>query len=557
MTDIFELSDELLDELIALDPILATFLGVKGHDSKWTDQSPSGHEARRAFWDNALAQANACSAPDRRSQVAKRVLIDECNIGINGFASGLFKRDINNIDSPWQQIRTVFSVAPDDTAAAWTDIITRLETIQQPLDGYRASLELGQQEGSVAARRQIMAAIEQGRQAAGSNDSSFDGIRNQFDAAAANDAAIRELSSRLDAAIISAKTAYGQMTDWFEDVQLPSAPERDGVGETRYIASAEQFLGETIDPHSLYQWGWEEIERLSNELAQVCARIDPSKTPDEIIDLLMTDPNRSAADVTEFISIMQARQEQALEQLSGTHFNVDERIRTIEVKTAPAGGASAPYYTGPSEDFTRPGRVWYPVDGRTSFPLWEEITTAYHEGFPGHHLQVGWQNAMGDELSRLHRSLVWYPGSGEGWALYAERLMGELGYLEKPDYEVGLLMSQMFRSCRIVIDIGCHLELQIPDDVAFHPGETWNFDLAVEMLHSVAHQPEPMAVSEATRYLGWPGQAISYKVGEQAIIDLRDAWRSAGHTDLKQFHAELLSVGSIGLDLMRELVQPS
>ncbi len=557
MPDIFELSDQLLDDFMQLNPVAATYFGVAGHDDLWTDLSPAGHDAMRQFWVNALAAAEACEAPDRRSEVAKRVLIDECQLGISEFESGIYKRDVNNIVSPWQNIRTVFSGAPADTAEAWVNIIVRLETIDQALAGYQASLEAGQAEGVVAARRQIEAAIEQGHQAAGNDDSSFDGIRDQFTELASDNADIAALGDRLDAAIAHAKSAYGAMTGWFEATQLPAAPAADGVGEEQYVASAQRFLGERIDPHQLYAWGWSEVARLSSEVAAVCARIDDTKSVDEVMELLVTDPDRSAPSVESFIEIMQARQEQALEQLDGEHFEVDDRIKTIEVKTAPAGGSTAPYYTGPSEDFSRPGRVWYPVDGRTTFPLWEEVTTAYHEGFPGHHLQVGWQTAMGDELSRLHRTLVWYPGSGEGWALYAERFMGELGYLEEPDYEVGLLMSQMFRSCRIVIDIGCHLGLTIPDDADFHPGEVWNFDLAVEMLQTVAHRPEPEAISEAIRYLGWPGQAISYKVGEQAIIDLRDEWVAAGHTDLKQFHAELLSVGSLGLDLMRELVQPA
>ncbi len=187
--------------------------------------------------------------------------------------------------------------------------------------------------------------------------------------------------------------------------------------------------------------------------------------------------------------------------------------------------------------------------------MYDEVTTAYHEGFPGHHLQVGWQAAMGEELSRFHRLLVWYPGSGEGWALYAEHLMGELGFLEEVPYEIGLVTSQLFRSARVVIDIGWHCGLTIPDDQSFHPGQAWSFDLATELLRDAAFIEASFAESEATRYAGWPGQAISYKVGEKAILDLRDELSQADGFDTKRFHADLLSVGSIGLDLMRELVR--
>ena len=158
---------------------------------------------------------------------------------------------------------------------------------------------------------------------------------------------------------------------------------------------------------------------------------------------------------------------------------------------------------------------------------------------------------MGEELSRFHRTIVWSPGSGEGWALYAEHLMGELGYLERPEYVVGLLSSQLMRSCRIAIDIGTHLDLAIPDDVTFHPGERWNYDLAYELLTERGLESPESAASEVVRYYGWPGQAISYKVGEQAILDLRAERAATANFDLKTFHSDVLSVGSIGLDLMR------
>ena len=258
------------------------------------------------------------------------------------------------------------------------------------------------------------------------------------------------------------------------------------------------------------------------------------------------------SDIDEFVSLMKDRQTQALEALDGVHFDVPPEIRAIDVQVEPAGGASAAHYVPPSEDFSRPGSVWYPVAGRTHFPLFQEVTTAYHEGFPGHHLQVGVQLARAAELSRFHRLVVWYPGSGEGWALYAEHLMGELGYLERPEYVVGLLSSQLLRACRVAIDIGVHLDLPIPDDVTFHPGERWTFDLAVEMLDGRALLGDETARSEATRYFGWPGQAISYKIGEQAILDLRAEAEAAGSFDPKAFHARVLEVGSVGLDHLRD-----
>ncbi|MEZ5282851.1 MAG: DUF885 domain-containing protein [Acidimicrobiales bacterium] len=405
------------------------------------------------------------------------------------------------------------------------------------------------------ARRQVEIAIEQGRQAAGP-DSSFGPMLDTFGEAVADDSDLAPLRPRVVAAIESAKHAYAQATDWLEAHLLPAANPRDAVGHDAYVAATRIWLGADIDPIATYEWGWEELARLGEDLRAACARIDPDATVDQVLERLGTDPSMCAADAQEFLALMQQRQEQALSELDGTHFVVDPRIRTLEVKAAPPGGAAAPHYSAPSEDFSRPGRVWYPMEGRTTFPLFEEVTTAYHEGFPGHHLQAGTALALGDQLSRFHRMSIWHPGSGEGWALYAERLMGELGYLDKPEYEVGLIMSQTLRACRIVIDIGCHLELTIPDGSPVGAGQTWSYELGVEMMMKVAHQTRHMSESEMVRYLGWPGQAISYRVGEQVILDLRDEWVAKnGADDLPRFHNELLSIGSVGLDLTRDLVR--
>lgn len=553
MIDIFELSSSVVDQLIEQQPELSTYLGAPGRDHLWSDTSPAGFVAARTFWAGIAAQAAACETSNRNDEVAKAVLLAEAEREIRSLDAGHHLSDLNNIASPWQGIRDLFDSMPDDTAEAWGNIVQRLRTIDQPLDGYQACLAMGLGQGAIAAARQVTTAIEQGRAAAGP-ESGLDVLLQRFDAAHGKDA---PLSSRteLAEAIATAKSRIETMTDWLESDYLPRAPAADGVGRQRYTAAAETFLGEAIDPEALYSWGWSELERLATQMTELCATIDPNVSPAEIIQRLHHDPDFGVEGVDAFLSVMLERQQSALRELDGSHFEVPAEIRAIEVKAAPPGGALAPYYASPSEDFSRAGCVWYPVGDRSFFPLYEEVTTAYHEGFPGHHLQVGWQAAMGEQLSRFHRLLVWYPGSGEGWALYAEHLMGELGYLEETAYQVGLVVSQLFRSARIVIDIGLHCGLAIPSDQPFRPGEDWSFDLAVEMLREIAYVPTSLADSEATRYAGWPGQAISYKVGERAILDLRDELSTGDDFDLKEFHAILLSVGSIGLDLMRELVR--
>jgi uncharacterized protein (DUF885 family) len=132
--------------------------------------------------------------------------------------------------------------------------------------------------------------------------------------------------------------------------------------------------------------------------------------------------------------------------------------------------------------------------------------------------------------------------------------MEQMGFLDKPDYVFGFLSAQMLRACRVVIDIGSHLGLAIPESQPFHPGEEWSFELGVEMLQQYATLERQYAESEMTRYLGWPGQAIAYKVGEREILDIRANLETRAGFDAKKFHADLLEIGPVGLEVVRDLL---
>jgi uncharacterized protein (DUF885 family) len=285
-------------------------------------------------------------------------------------------------------------------------------------------------------------------------------------------------------------------------------------------------------------------------------RISPGATVESATELLDSDPSRVVEGVDEYRRWLQELHDEAITALHGTHFEIPAEIQRVEVMIPPAGSAAAAYYTGPSEDFARSGRTWWPTMGRTTFPKWDEVTTAYHEGVPGHHLQVGGARCLGDKLSRYQRLLGFISGYGEGWALYAERLMGELGFLENPDYQMGLLSAQALRAVRVIIDIGMHLEMRIPAGERFHPGEVWNHDLAVEFSIEKCRRPREFMASEVVRYLGWPAQAISYKVGERFWLEARESAkkRMGAEFDLKRFHSEALDLGPMGLgQLKREI----
>ena len=528
-------------------PIAATNFGITGRDHLCTDYSPDAFAARVDLYRSTRDQLAPHLGSDDRSQAfGADVLSRWLDEQVREFESGEWRRDLNHIESPFQKMRDVFDVMgranPDD----WEAIVARLDGFGGMLAGYKASLAVGIEAGDTVARRQVESVIEQ-VEAAASRDSRFLAFPGEAAAAGVD-------PERVQSAVDRLREACASFAEWLRSNYLPAAVMEDGVGRDRYLEGVDVFLGLEIDPEDTYSWGWDEIHSIRDDMRRTAADIDPEATVEEVIEVLRTDPSRSAATRAEFVDFVSGIQQEAIGQLAGKHFDVPDELKVVTVNIAPPGGSLGAWYMSPSEDFSRAGSIWYAPGERERIPYWQEVSTAYHEGFPGHHLQVGTAVLQKERLSRFHRLAIWYSGSGEGWALYAERLMDELDYFEKPEYRLGLLASQLFRSVRVVVDIGCHLGLSIPDHAPIHGGDRWDYERAVDYMNLIGLRARDMSESEVKRYLGWYGQAISYKVGEREILAMRDRARTEPGFDLKEFHRRFLDAGAIRLDQMWEVM---
>ena len=556
MSRVFEIADRYVDELAALSPALATSLGIPGYEREMPDFSPDGAAAVAALNRSTVAELESAASEGERDRIAKEFMLERLGARLALHEAGEHLRELRIIASPMDSTRSIFDQMPKNTEEDWSNIAARLSLVPQALAGFRTSLNEGIEVGLVAAERQ---AVECERQAviwSGNDPDSegfFDLLLETFEGASIDSV---PLSNDVKAGVRAAKEAYEEMGRYLHDLYAPKATSREGAGEERYALANRVFLGAEIDLKETYEWGWEEQWRIEREMTKTAARIADGGSVRDAMQILDHDPARSVAGINTYQEWLQELHDEALEALHGTHFEIDEQIRTIEVMIPPPGGALAPYYSGPSEDFARPGRTWWPTGTRTVFPKWSAVSTAYHEGVPGHHLQIGSSRCLGDNLSRFQSLLGFVSGYGEGWALYAERLMGELGFLENPDYYMGMLSAQSLRACRVIVDIGMHLELKIPDADKFHPGEVWKRGLAREFVTTRSLQEPEFVASEIVRYLGWPAQAISYKVGERKWLEVREEAkkRSSGAFDLKQFHHDVLDLGPLGLEqLEREM----
>lgn len=551
MGDIDAIADRYVDEYAAADPVTATYMGISGHESELTDYSPEGFAARAELQRRTLARLErslAVAPTTAAEQVAGNAMRERLALDVELYDAGVTSSELNVIESPLQSLRGVFDLMSTDGEEAWEAIARRLSGFPHALAGFRESLRQAAADGRVAARRQVVACADQCRAWRPDADDVFGALVARY----RSDGPLRP---ELERAMATTVEALADFERFLREELAPLAPEKDAVGRDRYALASRFFLGADIDLEETYAWGWEELARIEDEMAEVARRISPEDSVDDAVRLLDADPTRSLPDKESFRRWLQDLTDETIAELADTHFDIPEPIRRMECCIAPTteGGI---YYTGPSEDFTRPGRMWWsvPKDVR-SFSTWREVTTAYHEGVPGHHLQIAQTVYRSDLLNRWQRLLCWVSGHGEGWALYAERLMDELGYLDDPGAKLGMLDAQAFRAARVIVDIGMHLELPVPSNrFRWREGETWTPEHGLEFLLRHSRIEEEFLRFEVDRYLGWPGQAPSYKVGERIWLQARrEAERRKGSAfDLKEFHRDALNLGSLGLDLLRE-----
>ncbi|GAA1931197.1 DUF885 domain-containing protein [Microbacterium aoyamense] len=545
-TPIDTIADAWVDTLAELEPSLATYIGRFEYNDRFGDYSPEGTERLVAEARATHAALSAATPADAIDEVTKVDLLREIDLQLELHDADWHLRNINVIASPVQELRSVFDLMPTATADDWSVVATRLRALPGAIDGYVETLRQGIAKGVVPARRQVVESITQiGRYTADSGFfATFAG-----DAAPAEGQLPASLAVELSDSANAARVAYDQLADFLSRELAPASSEKDAVGRELYALNSRRFLGATIDLDETYEWGVEELRRMVEEQTSIANEIKAGASVEEAVAFLEQDASRKLHGTDALQKWMQETSDRAVEELGRTHFDIAEPIRRLECMIAPTkeGGI---YYTGPTDDFSRPGRMWWSVpEGVTEFDTWRELTTVYHEGVPGHHLQIAQAVYNRAQLNSWRRLLGGTSGHAEGWALYAERLMQQLGYLDDPADRLGMLDGQRMRAARVVLDIGVHLEKPRLDGSG-----VWDHDYALDFMRGNVNMPDEFVQFEVNRYLGWPGQAPSYKVGQRIWEQLRDdvAAREGAAFDIKAFHKRALDIGGVGLDTLRE-----
>ncbi|NYE96603.1 uncharacterized protein (DUF885 family) [Psychromicrobium silvestre] len=539
-----EAAEEYSRQLFELNPELATSLGLPGHETEYHDHSPAGLLAQAELDRQTLARLDSLEPSDDVDRVTLDAMRERLGLSLELHESGWDLADLNNIASPAQGIRAAFDLMPTETSEQWSHIAGLLHNVPGAIDGYLESLRTADASGKVAAARQVQIVAEQTTRYA-EDGGFFDKLAEDGTGKAA------ELKDELAAGAALAKTAYRKLSAFLSSELLPVAPAKDAVGRERYALASRAFLGATVNLEDTYRWGVEELDRIIAEQEAVAEQIKPGASIEEAKTILNQDPARQLKGTEALTNWMQGLSDTAVRELAGVHFDIPDIMKKLECMIAPTQDGGI-YYTPPSDDFSRPGRMWWSVpEGEDSFTTWSETSTVYHEGVPGHHLQCATAAYQSGLLNMWRRNLCWVSGHGEGWALYAERLMGELGYLSDPGDKMGMLDGQRMRAARVVFDIGVHLELEVP---ARWGSGSWTAEAGLEFLRQNLDISEGQLNFEYLRYLGWPGQAPSYKIGQRIWEQIRAEResREGVNFDVKAFHTEALNLGGLPLDVLKK-----
>ena len=533
-TAVDAVAERYLDTLVALDPCAATAFGIAGvGPDDITDYSPDGVAARADAARAALRELAGTAPVDDTDRVTVAAMQERLGTAVEMHDAGLDLGELNVIDSPLQNMRDVFDLMPAETEDDWAAISRRLAALPGRTVDYAAGLRAAVAAGHPPARRQVQRCAEQAHKTA-----------HLFVERVSTAAVGEPLRTELGRNAAAATAAYRSLGDVLRDEIAAVARDDDAFGRDEYRLYSRWFLGSAVDLDETYAWGLDQLNSIVAEQDSIADRLYPGSSVADAMHRLDEEPRFRVEGTEALRAWLQDLADRSVDWMAGTHFDIAEPLRALECRIAPTqtGGI---YYTGPSEDFTRPGRMWWSVPpGVTTFHTWRETTTVFHEGVPGHHLQIGRAVLLADRLNRWRRMACWVSGHGEGWALYAERLMDELGYLDDPGARLGMLDAQRFRAARVVIDIGLHCGLRAPDC------GVWDAERAWEFLRMHCAESEETLRFELDRYLGWPGQAPSYAIGQRIWQQLRDEALARGVT-LKDFHDRALDLGGLGLDVLR------
>ena len=534
------LFEEYYQAVLKNAPELATSLGDYRYNSQLSDESLAAIAQRQAESDRFLARIRAISSEGMAEQdrLSHDLLVRSLVDGDEEYALKNYEMPVNQMDSPPVDLADLPLSMPFDSVQHYEDYVARLKQIPRVLEQTIVLMRAGERDGLMPVKFLVEKVPDQCEGVISSNPYLIPTKKYPASISAADQQRLTaEITDVLEKQVFPAYRSFAAYvrTDYAPHGRTMLAIESLPEGKRRYALAVRE--GTTIDiaPEKVHQIGLDEVKRITAEMNtlavkqgykdvaawRVAINADPRwkpKNADEIVE-----------DFRKYIAGMQPK----LPEL----FNLLPK-QPVTVEAMPSFQAgNATHYNPGSPDGSRPGRVVVAVSNPTSRSLVTDEDTAYHEGIPGHHMQISIAQQL-TGLPKFRTNLGFYNAYVEGWALYAEEVAKELGFYQNPVSDYGRLNMELFRSVRLVVDTGIH-------------DQGWTRQHVIDYMHA-NDVNDVFAQAETDRYIAWPGQALGYKMGQLKIFELRTRAKQqlGARFDLKAFNDEILDGGAMPLDLL-------
>jgi prolyl oligopeptidase len=542
----------LLDEAWEWDlenfPMFASQLGDLRYNDRWQDHSIEAIETRRAEIREFLKRVYAIdqSALSESDQLNRELFRRSMQIEVDGMAFNghLMPFDhqggVQNLDSMANYLS--FTSVKD-----YEDWLARMGKLGEVVDQTIKLAERGRKAGYMPPK--VLMERIPGQLAAQLVDeaeaSPFYAIFEEFPTSIADDDQQRLRAMARNTIDDSVLPAYRKLSRYFSDTYLPACRDSIGLsslpdGSAWYEYHARRFTTTQMTPDDIHRLGLNEVRRIRDEMHKIIDEVDFDGGFQDFLTFLRSDPQfyyDNPDDLYEAYLATSKRIDPELVHQFGKLPRMPYGVKPIPDSIAP--DTTTAYYTQPAADGSRAGIYWVNLYKPEVRPKYEIEVLSVHEAMPGHHLQLALQQELGDIPN--FRRYGGFTAFVEGWGLYSESLGYDLGLYKDPYSRFGQLTYEMWRAVRLVVDTGIHYK-------------GWTRQQAIEFFKDNAAKTELDIINEIDRYIGWPGQALAYKIGQLKIKTIRDRAELAlgDEFDVRAFHDELLSGGALPLDILEQ-----
>lgn len=555
-TEFNSLLNNYYEDGLRLNPIAATTSGDMRYNAEFPNfLSPAYEDSLRNYYSSYKEKAMAFDGVQlsESEQMSKEILLWECNINLE--ALEFDKEKYLPIDQMWSvnlfmgQLASGAGAQPFNTVEDYENWLKRVDGYLTWFNTARENMQEGMGQGYVLPAALIRKVAPQMAAMTGGEveDHLFFSPALNFPESFSE--AEKEELTNTYRSMVTEKVipAYEQMHDFMQNEYLQAGRETSGItgipeGEEYYKHQIKLYTTTDMTAEEIHELGLAEVARISSEMEKVKEQVGYEGDLQSFFDYVRTNkelmPFDTAEEVVANFNAIYDRMKPNIPKLFDMTPETGFEVRRTEAFREKS--ASAEYNPG-SLDGTRPGIFYVPVPDATAYNIYSDESLFLHEAIPGHHYQISLTQENQD-LPQFRKTL-WYSGYGEGWALYSESLGEELGLYDDPYQYFGMLSAEMHRAIRLVVDTGLH-------------SKGWTREQAIQYSLENEAESEASVISEIERYMANPGQALSYKIGQLKIIDLRKRAEAelGADFDIRQFHNEVLETGCVPLQLLENKI---